>query len=129
MDKNFAFPKKEHLCGDTSINRLYTEGKAFIVYPVRIVYKSRPGIENIPVKVLFSVPKRKFKRAVKRNRIKRLMRESYRHNKEILQSLCIEKNISIDLAFNFIGDAEPDFKTIESKMISAMNKIAEKLNF
>lgn len=127
MNPKATFPKKEHLCGEIRIGRLFTEGKAFIAYPLRIVY-SVQSEDNATVKVMVNVPKKRFKRAVKRNRLKRLMRESYRLNKSKLTEFCTEKNISLQIAFNYVSDEEMDFKTIESKMIIALQKIEDKLS-
>jgi ribonuclease P protein component len=124
-----TFPKKEHLCGEIRINKLFSEGKAFISYPVRVVYKQEErAIDMAPVMVMFSVPKRKFKRAVKRNRLKRLMREAYRLNKHIIVEKCLEKNIQIQIAFNYVAADELEFSDIEPKIIQALIKIAEKLS-
>ena len=120
----FSFNKSEHLCGETRINQLFAEGKAFIVYPVRVVYMFKS--EDIPaVKVLVSVPKKKFKRAVARNRLKRLMRESYRLNKTSLLAFCSEKQLSLQIAFCFVGNEITDFQTIDSKMKIALEKIIQ----
>lgn len=127
MNPKATFPKKEHLCGEICIGRLFTEGKAFIAYPLRIVY-SVQNEANATVKVMVNVPKKRFKRAVKRNLLKRLMRESYRLNKSKLTEFCTEKNISLQIAFNYVSDEEMDFKTIESKMIIALQKIEDKLS-
>ncbi len=122
-EKKFIFPKKEHLCGEIRINKLFVEGSAFIVYPLRVVYQVSNEKSDVPVNVMVAVPKKRFKRAVKRNRLKRLMRESYRLNKSILTEKCIEKNINIQIAFNYVADLELDFKTIEIKMKTAITKI------
>ncbi len=127
MTPTFTFPKKEHLCGEIRISKLYAEGKAFIVYPLRVVYKVTVGVENIPVKVLVSVPKKRFKHAVDRNRIKRLMREAYRLNKLKINELATEKEIEIQIAFNYVANSEMDYETLSRKMTKALNQIAEKL--
>jgi len=128
MESSISFPKKEHLCGEIRVNHLFINGKAFIVYPLRVVYLVGENKEAIPVKVLVSVPKKRFKRAVKRNRLKRLMRESYRLNRSPLIEKCIEKNINIQIAFNYLSDDEMDFNMIQSKMIVALQKIAGNLD-
>lgn len=124
INKKFIFPKKEHLCGEIRIGKLFVEGTAFIVYPLRVVYRISDETD-VPVKVMVAAPKKRFKSAVKRNRLKRLMRESYRLNKSILIDKCIEKNINIQIAFNYVADVELDFKTIQAKMRSALTKISE----
>ena len=124
INKQFIFPKKEHLCGEIRIGKLFAEGTAFIVYPLRVVYKLTDE-RVVSVKVMVGAPKKRFKSAVKRNRLKRLMRESYRLNKSILIEKCIEKNINIQIAFNYIADVELDFKTIQTKMRIALTKISD----
>ncbi|MDR0812340.1 MAG: ribonuclease P protein component [Paludibacter sp.] len=122
----FTFNKSEHLCGETKINRLFAKGKAFIVYPVRVVYLVEN--ENIPaIKVLVSVPKKKFKHAVSRNRLKRLMREAYRLNKSALTERCAEKMLSLQIAFCYIDGEMADFEVINKKIQIALAKIEELL--
>lgn len=127
MDNSATFPKAEHLCGEIRTGKLFAEGKAFIVYPVRVVYKITEHNDNVPVKVLVGVPKKRFKRAVKRNRLKRLMREAYRTNKNILINKCLSSNIHLDIAFNYVSDEEVDFATVQQKIQMALQKIADKI--
>ena len=75
---------------------------------------------------MFSVPKKRFKRAVKRNRLKRLMREAYRQNKEILTETAINHQMTIEIAVSYVSEELVDFETMQSKMVSALNKIAAK---
>lgn len=127
MKHQFAFPKEEHLCGEIRINKLFTEGKAFIVYPIRIVYRIDEKNDDVPLKVLVSVPKKRFKRAVKRNRIKRLMREAYRLNKIPLINIVEAKHLNLHIALNYVSNEEVDYKLIELKVIDALKKIADKI--
>ena len=76
---------------------------------------------------MVTVPKKRFKRAVKRNRIKRLMRESYRINKHSLYELCNEHNISLQIAFGYVSDTEVDFVEIQEKMRKALARIETKI--
>jgi len=127
MSPTFTFPKKEHLCGEIRLGKLYAEGKAFIVYPLRVVYKISENQDNVPVKVLVSVPKKRFKHAVDRNRIKRLMRESYRLSKVPFIDIVVSKSVSVQIAFNYVANLETDFATLKRKMEKALLQIAEKL--
>ena len=127
MTNTATFPKKEHLCGEIRINKLFSNGKAFIVYPLRVVYSAEESSTDALVKVLVSVPKKRFRRAVKRNRLKRLMREAYRLNKSILTEKCIEKDIAVQVAFNYVSNDEMDFAAIQSKMQVALQRIADKI--
>ena len=128
------FPKQEHLKSEKQIDRLFTNGNAFIVYPLRVVYLFENGTEinedgnGLPaVQVLVSVPKKKFKRAVHRNRIKRLMRETYRLNKLQLYAKASEAHIHISVAFQYVADTEAAYSLIERKIKAALDKIGTEL--
>ena len=120
---DFSFSKAEHLCGEKKITRLFAEGNAFIAYPLRIVYLVLPKEDDIPVKVMVSVPKKRFKRAVKRNRLKRLMRESYRLNKGLLWDIFSEKEMQAHVSFQYISDEELGFRAVEKRMIGSLEKL------
>lgn len=128
MKTENTFSKSEHLCGDKRIERLYAEGEAFIVYPLRVVFLMEEKTDDEVAKVLVGVPKKRFKRAVKRNRLKRLMRESYRLNKSILIEQLIQKEKQIQVAFNYVADQELDFEQIEKKMKLALDRLIKKMD-
>lgn len=127
MNHPNSFAKQEHLCGDKRISRLFTQGEAFIAYPLRVVYSIEPKTDVEFASVMVSVPKKRFKRAVKRNRLKRLMREAYRLNKHELIDCLKEKDLQIHIAFNYVSDDELDFATIEKKMKVALQRLIEKV--
>jgi len=128
MNKPNSFPKAEHLCGEKRIARLYTQGEAFMTYPFRVVFRIEPRKDIVPASVMVSVPKKRFKRAVKRNRLKRLLREAYRLNKHAFIDLLDKKQLQIHVAFNYVSDEELDFVTIEKKMKIALQKLIDKIN-
>jgi ribonuclease P protein component len=93
----YRLPKKEKLCSRTKIEQLFADGHSFAQYPLRIVYRIHP--KNTPEELpqfFISVPKRKFKRAVKRVWLRRRIREAYRLNKHIIPDM---GNKTIDMAF------------------------------
>jgi ribonuclease P protein component len=82
----FTFGKAERLYRRSQIERLFsTASHSFFVAPLRVIYL-RDDELDVPASILISVSKRHFKRAVKRNRVKRQIREAYRLNKELLSS-------------------------------------------
>ncbi len=127
MNKTNSFPKAEHLCGEKRIARLYTQGESFMAFPFRVVFRIEQKKDLATASVMVSVPKKRFKRAVKRNRLKRLLREAYRLNKHALIDLLDEKQLQIHVAFNYVSDEELDFVTVEKKMKIALQKLMDKI--
>jgi len=127
MNHPNSFPKSEHLCGDKRIGQLFTQGDAFIAYPLRVVYLIAPKKDVEFASVMVSVPKKRFKRAVKRNRLKRLMREAYRLNKQPLVALLKENDLQLHIAFNYVSDDELDFVAVEKKMKVALQRLMDKI--
>ncbi|MDP4204303.1 MAG: ribonuclease P protein component [Bacteroidota bacterium] len=115
-----SFPKKEHLTGEIRVKRLFTEGNSFLAYPIKVVFLP-DGPREIPLQALFSVPKRRFKRANKRNLLKRRMREAFRLHKSSLTGVLSEKALTIDVAFTYVANEPIAFSVIERKMIEALN--------
>lgn len=124
----FTFPKNEKLCGDIRIGKLFSEGNAFIAYPLRIVYQPSEEKTEVPVRVLISVPKKKIRKAVDRNRIKRLIREAYRLNKAEFITSINEKELHLNLAITYVSDKEADFSLIQEKMKFALQRILSNIN-
>lgn len=125
MSKQNHFPKSERLCGEIRINKLFSEGKSFIAYPYRIVFFTTDELSDAAVKVLISVPKRKFKNATDRNRIKRQMREAYRLNKHDLYAICAANDCCLQIGISYIANEKSDFKLINNKMKIALHKVSE----
>jgi ribonuclease P protein component len=124
----YSFPKSEHLCGEKRIARLFTRGEAFIAYPLRVVFllEEKKDVEFISAMV--SAPKKRFKRAVKRNLLKRRMREAYRLNKSELMLKMEEKQLQLHIAFNYVSNDLLEFDKIEKKMKIAIQKILERVD-
>ena len=80
----FSYPKAEKLKSKKIIDLLFTEGKSVSKYPLRLVYVKHDFEEDVPLKMGVSVSKKYFKNAVDRNYFKRVLRESYRLNKQLL---------------------------------------------
>lgn len=81
---DFSYPEAEKLKSKKIIDSLFTQGKSVSKYPLRLVYVAHDFEENVPLKIGVSVSKKYFKKAVDRNYFKRLLRECYRLNKQLL---------------------------------------------
>jgi ribonuclease P protein component len=128
MTHLYTFSKQERLCGKISIARLFNEGASFVEYPLRFVYISNKQKTGSVVKVLISVPKKKCKRAVQRNKIKRLIREAYRLNKPLWIEPFNKQQIEVHIALTYITDKDLDFNYIHDKLIKGMKKIVTELS-
>ncbi|MEO2050366.1 MAG: ribonuclease P protein component [Allomuricauda sp.] len=108
-----TFPKKEKLKSKKTIESLFVEGKNLREYPIKLIYLKTTNEDEVPIKVGVVAPKKKFKKAVDRNRIKRLLREAYRLNKAL-----IFNNIEGTYAFLFLylGNKEPNFTEVDLAM-------------
>lgn len=123
----FKLPKEERLCSRKTLGELFISGESFLAYPLKVVFIKGNSSEDIQNQAAFAVSKRNFKRAVKRNLIKRRMREAYRLNKHILYGDLEAKNLQISAMFIYVGKEILDYSIIEKSMISAFKKIQAKL--
>lgn len=118
----YSFCKSERLCNKTLFEELINSGESFIKYPFRIVMKESSVKGEFPVRMAISVSKKKFKRAVKRNHIKRLAREAYRLNKPTLyENLSGDK--TIDVLFIYLDHNLPEYSKAEKAIQSALQRI------
>ena len=127
--------KSERLDKKKVIEKMFAGGsRSFSVFPLRVVYLPVEELEA-PVSILVSVSKRRFKRAVKRNRVKRQIREAYRKNKSLLVDMnkhgllavLTEKKCRLAVAFIYLSDQLVDSSVIEDRMKTALARIAEKV--
>jgi len=125
-----SLKKKEILKSRDDIKQLFESGKRSGLYPIRIVWQLLDTSDNSPqIQVLFSVSKKKFRNAVDRNRVKRLLREMYRLNKEQLFDLMKHQypNKKLHLAFIF-GDAQmPSYELLQAKFPEALKRLSNLL--
>ena len=126
MAKRFGFGKVEKLKSRKQIDDLFLTGKSFAAPPLRVIYKFEPATGNSIVQAGVTVNKKYFKRAVDRNRIKRLMREAYRLQKEELVNSAKEKNRNAFLFFIFTDKTIAPFKVVKEAMEKALNRLQKK---
>lgn len=115
----FTFPKEEKLKSRKQIGRLFVEGNSLKEFPLRIKFLKLSDSE-VSAKIAFSVPKRNFKLAVDRIRIKRLLRESYRKNKHLFQEGLKGEFI---VMFMYTDRIEWEQNELEGKVIKLMKKL------
>ena len=120
----YTFNKQEKLKSKKLIEQLFSEGKSVSVYPLKLVYLKVDHIGDYPAQSGFTVSKRKFRKAVDRNRIKRLLRESYRKYKHKVYDQLDEKYVFM---FLYLDEKEHKYVVLEGKMINLLQKFIERL--
>ena len=122
---NNQLTKEERLRSKKDIDRLFGNGKSFFQYPFKVLYKIEDETSPYPVQILITVSKRNFKKAVDRNRLKRLVREAYRNNKK---SLCIylsNHNKSMMIGLIYVGKTILSYQEVERKLILILQRLIE----
>jgi len=125
MQKN-TLKKNEILSLRDVISDTFENANSFIQFPFKIVIKETKLPTTYPAQALFTVPKRNFKLAVKRNLIRRRIKEAYRKNKHELYQHLSADNKQLAVVIIYIGKKELDYQEIEKKLILSLHKIIEK---
>ena len=133
MSTSQQLPKSERINSKKLIDRLFKggEAKSMASFPLRVLFMTEDADSHEPLaKMMVSVPKRYFKRAVKRNHVKRLVREAYRHNKQLLfNSLeASEQCKTLSLCFIWTDSNLRPYKEVEQKVQNLLQRIAEKIS-
>ncbi len=120
-----TFTKAERLSSKVAIDKLFETGKSFHSAPFKICWLETIESKS-PVQIVISVPKRSFKRSVDRNRLKRLIREAYRKNKNSFYEKLENKKIL--LMFIFTSKAMIEYTEMEEKIIIALQRLNKSIN-
>ena len=110
------------------IQQLFKEGKSFYYFPFRVIYMENE-IQNLPLKAGFTVSTRYFKHAVDRNRVKRLMRESYRLQKADLFKGLNKHNKKMAVFFIYTSGDLPVFDELYEKMRNVLDRIEKSITY
>ncbi len=126
--KPFGLPKNERLCSRKSIDLIFESGESTFSYPIKASYTlSNLAPTDTPVQIMFVVPKKKFKRAVHRNAIRRRMKEAYRLNKHLLLSSCLESNKASRIAFIYIASEQLTYQQILDSTQKVISLLIERI--
>ena len=118
--------KSERLTNPVAISQIYDKGRHLNDYPFKIVWLKEVG--GTGLKVVFSVPKRKFKRAVDRNQIKRKLRETYRKNRHEVQKVAKNKNTHISLFLIYLGKDIPSSEIVDDKINVLLKRLTKEIS-
>ena len=124
--QHLTFSKEERICSKLTIERLFDKQQKVSIYPYRCFYDFTPVSDEAKVnRILIIVPKRSFKHAVDRNRLKRLTREAWRlhHRQEFDPHL--PDGIRADLMFYYVGRDLLPYNLVESKIIEILHRLTK----
>jgi len=128
MTKLFSYRKEEKLKSRKLLDELFAAGNTVAAFPIKIFYmKMAEGPFDFPLKVGVGVSSRYFKHATDRNRIKRLLRESYRLNKLILHDFVKDSNKQLVIFFLYTGKELPEYSLVTEKMKLVIGKLIENI--
>ena len=130
MSKQFTLGKNERLKSRKQIEKMFADGKSFVVNPFRVYYlvNGQWSMVNGFLQFGFGVSNKNFKRAVDRNRIKRLTREAWRLQNINLKEKTKTSGKQLNVFFIFIGKELPDFKIVKDKVAVALKKLVDKID-
>jgi ribonuclease P protein component len=118
-----TFKKEERLSGLKTFEMLMKHGEEFYQFPFRVKWMFTEAEMPFPAQVAFAVPKRTFKRAVIRNRIKRILRESYRRNKSFFYEELQNKNRKLRVMLIFTHKAPLELPESDAKIVLTLQKL------
>ena len=123
----FQFPKKQKLCGEKVIERLFANGKSISEKPFRAIWNFEKNNDQVCVKSLIVVSKKRLKLAVERNVVKRRIKEAYRLQKKKLECFLESTNQQLNLAIIYQQEEILDYKTLEEKINLLLSRLIKEL--
>jgi len=122
---DFKLPKQERLKSKKLIERVFLEGRSITVFPLRLIFLDTELPEDVPFQIAVVAPKRHFKSAVERNRIKRLIREAYRLNKHHIFN---NTKGQFALVILYLGKEMPAYSKIEVGIKALLTKFLKQIS-
>jgi ribonuclease P protein component len=119
----YTFRKEERLCSRKHLDLLFKSGSSFLLYPFRVSYLFVDHPADVQAQVVINVPKKRYKRAVDRNLLKRRIREAYRLNKQDKLYIPLPTDRGLLLfSIQFVGKEKYEFAFIEKKLIATFSR-------
>ena len=120
------FSKEDRLCSSLRIETLFSEGERLYEFPFKAIWQEDDTLQST-VKVAISVPKKRLSKASQRNHIKRLVREAYRKQKNLLVEKLLQKNKTINLMLVYTLPSILTFNEIEDKISVTLQRLADEV--
>jgi ribonuclease P protein component len=107
---------------------LFNQGRSIGKPPVTLIYKEVAFNQPVPVQTAFTVPKRKFKKATERNKLKRRMKEAFRQNKHGLYDTLTKNQKQLGMVFVYTGKEAVSYNVISEKIVLLLQEIQQQLS-
>jgi ribonuclease P protein component len=124
---DLKFGKKYKLCSKKAIDLIFEKGSTVKEFPFVLRFVEFENEEKVPFQMVISAPKKIFKSAVKRNRIKRICREAVRLNKDELESYCLANKKQLALFLIYTDQSELKAEILNRKIRKVFKKLIEKI--
>ena len=123
--QRFTFSKHDRLCSRKEIETIFESGKSITENSIRLLWKEALFEENIPLKIAISVPKKKFNKAVDRNKIKRQIREAYRLNRHKVLPELENSGNKFSAIIIYTGKKPLAWREMEDKIFVTLQRFAK----
>jgi ribonuclease P protein component len=124
----FSAKLEPRIKSQEEINLLFSTGKTTTEFPVKAIFIIKKNMEYNSTKLVFAVPKKKIRSAVKRNLVKRRLKEAYRLNKSIISSNSLDKNITVKIAFIYLTNKIEPMQLLEEKIVIILQRLSKYFN-
>lgn len=128
MAKTFSYNKQEKLKSRKQLNTLFKKGKSFTVFPFKVFFVFADNTQDNIIKTGVGVSSRHFKKAVQRNRVKRLLREVYRTEKLPLQEALNKSNKKLAIFLLFVDKTLPEYSLLKEKMPLCIQRLIHEVD-
>ena len=125
MKENFG--KEYKLCSKLLIDEVFATGERLHLFPFQLIFLQKKNNSNVSFQILISVPKKKMRLSVDRNHVKRLIRESVRKNKVILESFLTLNSIQLTICLVYISNEKLSFSDMNMKICKLLTKLTENI--
>lgn len=121
------FGKAYKLCSKIQIDAIFEDKKTIKTFPFVLYYKEIDTTYDVPFKIVISAPKRNHRKAVHRNRVKRIIKEVLRKNKADLESFLLQSDKKLALFLIYTSKDLPAYDLLEKKIIVLLNRLIEQI--